>query len=43
MSEISIDEVQAQLSERGRLEWELAAQRALIIKLQAALEPSDGE
>lgn len=43
MAEISVDEVQAQLSERGALEWQLAAQRAMIIKLQAALEPSDGE
>ena len=33
--ELSVQEVQANLSERGQLEWELAAQRAMIAKLQA--------
>ena len=34
--EVGIEEVLQALSERGKLEWELAYQRVVIAKLQAA-------
>ena len=44
--QMSTEEVIAALSERGQLEWELAAQRVLISKLQQAadtVEPADAD
>ena len=38
MTEVTIEEVLAALSERGRLEWEAATQRAIIDAQRAEIE-----
>jgi len=38
MTEVTIEEVLAALSERGRLEWEAATQRAIITAQRAEIE-----
>ncbi len=38
MTEVTIEEVLAALSERGRLEWEAATQRAIIEAQRAEIE-----
>ena len=38
MTEVTIEEVLAALSERGRLEWEAATQRAVIDAQRAEIE-----
>jgi hypothetical protein len=38
MTEVTIEEVLAALSERGRLEWEAATQRATIAAQRAEIE-----
>jgi|TARA_R110000824_G_scaffold7817_2_gene35304 hypothetical protein len=38
MTEVTIEEVLAALSERGRLEWEAATQRAIIAAQRAEIE-----